>query len=133
MASINFDDYEKNQQDQSPGDEVVTKKISIGRLETSDIQYYVAEENVLFDFIELNFGEEQGVGIEVWMSYLGGDFKLKIDMMEKEDFEKIGKDNDSLGNLIGDYLNENLECLACKSSFLEDLCDIKHGKEDEDD
>ena len=54
MASINFDDYEKNQQDQSPGDEVVTKKISIGRLETSDIQYYVAEENVLFDFIELN-------------------------------------------------------------------------------
>ena len=42
MASINFDDYEKNQQDQSPGDEVVTKKISIGRLETSDIQYYVA-------------------------------------------------------------------------------------------
>ena len=100
MASINFDDYEKNQQDQSPGDEVVTKKISIGRLETSDIQYYVAEENVLFDFIELNFGEEQGVGIEVWMSYLGEDFKLKIDMMEKEDFEKIVKDNDSLGNLI---------------------------------
>ena len=133
MASINFDDYEKNQQDQSPGDEVVTKKISIGRLETSDIQYYVAEENVLFDFIELNFGEEQGVGIEVWMSYLGEDFKLKIDMMEKEDFEKIVKDNDSLGNLIGDYLNANLECLACKSSFLEDLCDIKHGKEDEDD
>ena len=133
MASINFDDYEKNQQDQSPGDEVVTKKISIGRLETSDIQYYVAEENVLFDFIELNFGEEQGVGIEVWMSYLGEDFKLKIDMMEKEDFEKIIKDNGSLGNLIGDYLNENLECLACKSSFLEDLCDIKHGKEDEDD
>ena len=133
MASINFDDYEKNQQDQSPGDEVVTKKISIGRLETSDIQYYVAEENVLFDFIELNFGEEQGVGIEVWMSYLGEDFKLKIDMMEKEDFEKIVKDNDSLGNLIGDYLNENLDCLACKSRFLEDLCDIKHGKEDEDD
>ena len=133
MASINFDDYEKNQQDQSPGDEVVTKKISIGRLETSDIQYYVAEENVLFDFIELNFGEEQGVGIEVWMSYLGEDFKLKIDMMEKEDFEKIVQDNDSLGNLIGDYLNANLECLACKSSFLEDLCDIKHGKEDEDD
>lgn len=133
MASINFDDYEKNQQDQSPGDEVVTKKISIGRLETSDIQYYVAEENVLFDFIELNFGEEQGVGIEVWMSYLGEDFKLKIDMMKKEDFEKIVKDNDSLGNLIGDYLNENLDCLACKSSFLEDLCDIKHGKEDEDD
>lgn len=133
MASINFDDYEKNQQDQSPGDEVVTKKISIGRLETSDIQYYVAEENVLFDFIELNFGEEQGVGIEVWMSYLGEDFKLKIDMMEKEDFEKIVKDNDSLGNLIGDYLNENLDCLACKSNFLEDLCDIKHGKEDEDD
>ena len=133
MASINFDDYEKNQQDQSPGDEVVTKKISIGRLETSDIQYYVAEENVLFDFIELNFGEEQGVGIEVWMSYLGEDFKLKIDMMEKEDLEKIVKDNDSLGNLIGDYLNENLDCLACKSSFLEDLCDIKHGKEDEDD
>ena len=55
MASINFDDYEKNQQDQSPGDEVVTKKISIGRLETSDIQYYVAEENVLFYFIDLNF------------------------------------------------------------------------------
>ena len=133
MASINFDDYEKNQQDQSPGDEVVTKKISIGRLETSDIQYYVAEENVLFDFIELNFGEEQGVGIEVWMSYLGEDFKLKIDMMEKEDFEEIVKDNDSLGNLIGDYLNKNLDCLACKSSFLEDLCDIKHGKEDEDD
>lgn len=133
MASINFDDYEKNQQDQSPGDEVVTKKISIGRLETSDIQYYVAEENVLFDFIELDFGEEQGVGIEVWMSYLGEDFKLKIDMMKKEDFEKIVKDNDSLGNLIGDYLNENLDCLACKSSFLEDLCDIKHGKEDEDD
>lgn len=133
MASINFDDYEKNQQDQSPGDEVVTKKISIGRLETSDIQYYVAEENVLFDFIELNFGEEQGVGIEVWMSYLGEDFKLKIDMMEKEDFEKIVQDNDSLGNLIGDYLNENLDCLACKSNFLEDLCDIKHGKEDEDD
>ena len=133
MASINFDDYEKNQQDQSPGDEVVTKKISIGRLETSDIQYYVAEENVLFDFIELNFGEEQGVGIEVWMSYLGEDFKLKIDMMEKEDFEKIVQDNDSLGNLIGDYLNENLDCLACKSSFLEDLCDIKHGKEDKDD
>ena len=133
MASINFDDYEKNQQDQSPGDEVVTKKISIGRLETSDIQYYVAEENVLFDFIELNFGEEQGVGIEVWMSYLGEDFKLKIDMMEKEDFEKIVKDNDSLGNLIGDYLNENLDCVACKSSCLDDLCDIKHGKEDEDD
>lgn len=133
MASINFDDYEKNQQDQSPGDEVVTKKISIGRLETSDIQYYVAEENVLFDFIELDFGEEQGVGIEVWMSYLGEDFKLKIDMMKKEDFEKIVKDNDSLGNLIGDYLNENLDCLACKSSFLEDLCDIKHEKEDEDD
>lgn len=133
MASINFDDYEKNQQDQSPGDEVVTKKISIGRLETSDIQYYVAEENVLFDFIELNFGEEQGVGIEVWMSYLGEDFKLKIDMMEKEDFEKIVKDNDSLGNLIGDYLNENLDCLACKSNFLEDLCDIRHGDEDEDD
>ena len=133
MASINFDDYEKNQQDQSPGDEVVTKKISIGRLETSDIQYYVAEENVLFDFIELDFGEEQGVGIEVWMSYLGEDFKLKIDMMKKEDFEKIVKDNDSLGNLIGDYLNENLDCLACKSNFLEDLCDIKHGKEDEDD
>ena len=133
MASINFDDYEKNQQDQSPGDEVVTKKISIGRLETSDIQYYVAEENVLFDFIELDFGEEQGVGIEVWMSYLGEDFKLKIDMMEKEDFEKIVQDNDSLGNLIGDYLNENLDCLACKSNFIEDLCDIKHGKEDEDD
>jgi hypothetical protein len=132
MASINFDDYEKNQQDQSPG-EVITKRISMGCLETKDTQYYIEEENILFDFLELDFGEKQGIGVEVWMSYLGEDFKMKIDMMSKEDYTEITKDKSSFGNLIGGYLEDFKECLECKSGFLENLCDLEHGEEDKDD
>lgn len=132
MASINFDDYEKNQQDQSPG-EVITKRISMGCLETKDTQYYIEEENVLFDFLELDFGEKQGIGVEVWMSYLGEDFKMKVDMMRKEDYLEITKDKSSFGSLIGGYLEDFLECLECKSGFLENLCDLEHGEEDKDD
>ena len=132
MASINFDDYEKNQQDQSPG-EVITKRISMGCLETKDTQYYIEEENILFDFLELDFGEKQGIGVEVWMSYLGKDFKMKIDMMSKEDYLEVTKDKSSFGSLIGGYFEDFKECLECKSGFLENFCDLEHGEEDKDD
>lgn len=121
MASINFEDYQKNQE--GPTEE--RKSFSVGSLETKDTQYYVEEDNVLFDFIELDFGD-QGIGVEVWMSFLGEEFKMKVDMLSKEDF-----DNLDVGNFLGIHLMENLGCLKCRSELFEKLCDLKH--EDEED
>lgn len=120
MASINFEDYQKNQE--GPTEE--RKSFSVGSLETKDTQYYVEEDNVLFDFIELDFGD-QGIGVEVWMSFLGEEFKMKVDMLSKEDF-----DNLDVGNFLGSHLMENLGCLKCRSEFFGKLCDLKHGDEE---
>lgn len=130
MANINYNDYEKNQQDQSPG-EKITKTFSMGSLKTTDTQYYVEEDNVLLDFIEIDFGEKQGIGVEVWMSYLGEDFKMKVDMITKDEYEKIIKDKKLLGNMIGGYVLDNLDCLKCKSDILCDLCKIMGDEEDD--
>lgn len=120
MASINFDDYKKKQEEETV---IEKKEFSVGSLEVKNTQYYVEEENVLFDFIELEFGE-QGVGVEVWMSFLGEDFKMKVEMMSKEEYDDL-----EIGEFIGFYLSENLECLKCKTGFLEKLCEHTHEGE----
>lgn len=122
MASINFEDYQKNQE--GPAEE--KKSFSVGSLEAKDTQYYVEEDNVLFDFIELDFGD-QGIGVEVWMSFLGEEFKMKVDMLSKEEF-----DNLDVGNFLGIHLMENLGCLKCRSELFEKLCDLKHGDEEDE-
>lgn len=125
MANINFDDYKKKQEEEPV---IEKKEFSVGSLEVKNTQYYVEEENVLFDFIELEFGE-QGIGVEVWMSFLGEDFKMKVEMMSKEEY-----DNLEIGEFIGFHLSENLECLKCKTGFLEELCEHTHeGEEGEKD
>ncbi len=135
MASINFNDYEKNQ---SPGEKTVSKKLTVGSFVTKDTQYYIENENLLFDFIEVDFGE-QGIGVESWMSFLGGDFKMKVGMLTKEEFEEAISNNENLGKLFGKYLNEKLGCLECKKEFLEEICRQEHDdflsdeEEDEDD
>ena len=122
MANINFEDYQKNQ-----GDPAERKKsLSVGSLKTTDTQYYIEEENVLFDFIEIEFGD-QGVGVEVWMSFLGGDFKMKVDIISKEEFDNI-----ELGSFLGKHLMNNLDCLKCKNEFFKRLCEINEDEEEDE-
>lgn len=122
MANINFEDYKKNQE--NPVEE--RKSFSAGSLETKDTQYYVEEDNVLFDFIEVNFGD-QGIGVEVWMSFLGGEFKMKVDLITKKEF-----DNLDVGNFLGRHLIDDLGCLRCRNEIFEKLCDLKHGDEEDE-
>lgn len=116
MANINFEDYKKNQE--NPVEE--RKSFSAGSIETKDTQYYVEEDNVLFDFIEVNFGD-QGIGVEVWMSFFGGEFKMKVDLITKKEF-----DNLDVGNFLGRHLIDDLGCLRCRDELFKKLCDLKH-------
>ena len=123
MANINFDDYQKNQ---DPEVETIRKKITVGSLDVKDTQYYVKEEDILFDFMEIDFGGDQGIGVEVWLSYLGGDFKMKVDMMSKEDFDTL-----NIGEYIGKCLTDNYECLNCKNEILDSICSQHEEDQDE--
>lgn len=124
MASINYNDYQKNQNSEET--KSGKREISVGKMETKDTQYYIGEVNVLLDFIEVDFGK-QGFAVEVWMSFLGNEFKMKIDMMSKEDFEKL-----DLGPYIGEQLSKHLDCLKCRDKFFDDLCEMKHEGEIEE-
>lgn len=126
MASINFDDYKKN-----TTQDTIERTYTLGHTTIPDTQYYIEEENVIFDFLELNFGKT-GMGAEVWMSFLGEELKIRIDILSKEDLERVKTDKKFLAKLIGDYLSDNLGCLNCKSEFLEDICEMEHNPKEKD-
>lgn len=128
MASINFDDYEKNKAQEDPKSETLT----IRHLGVQNDQYYIKEYNVLFDFIQLKDNNEN-FETEVWMSYLGDDVKLRIDFLSKADLEKTRIDKNFLANLLNTYLMDHLDCLMCKTDFLDNVCRMKHEEENDDD
>lgn len=120
MANINFNDYKKNQAEE----EVVTEKISVGISDTTDTQIFVGykDKKLVFDCIEYDLEEMESV-IEVWMSYLMGEFKMRVDIMPKENFDKIKDDKELLGDRLGDYIMDNLHCLDCRTHFFETMCE----------
>ena len=124
MANIDFNDYKKKQKEhESEG--VIKKTLRIGTVESKVTQRLVDGDDVLFDFLEVEF--EGGPGYEVWMSFFGGDFKMKIDTMTKEEYDDL-----DIGSYIGYHLLETLGCLECKEKFLKGLCNHEHGDKDDD-
>ena len=125
MASINYENYTNH------GFKETNEKTSLSEVSRLDqiktTQYYIKSDNLLFDFVELDFGN-MGSIVDVWLSFLGEDFKMKIDMMSTEDYKKLD---------IQSYLQEHLErgknCLECKSKLLEGLCDFRHKLAEEED
>lgn len=130
MAIINFDDFEeKEQKVEQPPIEQEDEELVIKAMEVTNLQFYIEDYNVLFDFIHLPF--KNGMLIEVWMSRLAEGFKMRVDTIDQDDME-----NYNMGDYLDSLVEENLGCLECKTKFLEGLCkhedseDIDGGEED---
>ena len=133
MANINFDDFEEKEQkveQPKPVEEGDEEEMVIRAMEVTNLQFYLEDYNVLFDFIHLPF--KSGMLIEVWMSRLAEGFKMRVDTIDQDDM-----DNYNMGEYLDSLVEENLGCLECKTKFLEGLCkhedleDIE-GEEDPD-
>lgn len=124
MANINFDDYKKNQE----AKEEESEKISLGKLDVKTTQYYIKEKNLLFDFQEIDFGDPDKIIIEIWMSFLGEDLKMKVDVLTKDEYNEL-----DIPEHIIDLMEDNLGCLECKSRFLRELCKEEEEMNDDDD
>lgn len=120
MPNIDFNEFQK-QEEEEIGE---GKTYTVSRLQTKDTQYYIREEDILFDIIDLDL-DGKGPGMEIYMSFLGGDFKMLCSYVSKKEFE-----SPDFSNLLMRLIDEYKPCLLCKTKFLDGFCD---GKEDDDD
>ena len=115
MPNIDYNDYKKQDSE--------VPECTVSELQTKDRQFLLKEEGIMFDIIDLDF-EGKGPGMEVLMSLIGEDFKMRCDFVPKEIFDTYD---------IPDYLmslvDEFKPCLECKSKFLEGLCSHEEDKE----
>lgn len=119
MPKIDFKDYQK--QENSEGGEYTFKEI-----QTKDRQIFVKEEGIIFDIIDFDFDGE-GPGMEILMSFIGEDFKMRCDVVPKDIFDTYDL-QDYLIYLIEEYK----PCLECKSKLLGELCSFHHGDDKDD-
>lgn len=114
MPKIDFNDFQKEEEE--------LKRYTVSKIETRDTQYLIQEEDIIFDVIDLDFNGE-GPGMEIWISFVGEDFKIRCDLVPKKEFDTLEISDYFLG-LIEDYK----PCLECKTKFLDGLC---HGEDDD--
>ena len=110
MPNIDFNEFKKQNEEKSP------EERTISEVQTKDRQFYIKEEGVVFDIIDLDF-EGKGPGMEVLMSLVGEGFKMRCDLVPKEIFESYDIP-DYLMSLVDEYK----PCLKCKSKFLDEFC-----------
>ena len=111
MPNIDFNEFQKNDEPKKE-----PKGYTVSRAQVTDQQYYIKEEDILFDILDLDFDGE-GPGMEVLISLIGEDFKIRCDLVPKKVFDTFDIPQYLLG-LIEEYK----PCLECKKKFLEDLC-----------
>lgn len=116
MPKIDFNDFQKEE----PQSKI--RECTIAEARTEDRQFFIEEEGIIFDVIDLDF-DGKGPGMEVFISFLGEDFKMRCDLVPKKTFESYD---------IPDYLMSLLEefkpCLECKTKLLDKFC-----REEDDD
>lgn len=99
------------------------KEYTYSKLDVKDTQYFFKNEEVVFDIIDMDF-DGKGPGMEILMSFLGEDFKMRVDYIPKERFDSI-----DVPKYLIDLLEENIGCLECKTKFLDTIC---RDEEDDD-
>ena len=121
MPNIDLNKFQRQEKEQKIRDEYSYSEVKI-----SNTQYFFEDEEVVFDVLDMDFSGA-GPGMEVFMSFFGEDFKMRVDFIPKERFEAI----DVPRYLIG-LLEENIGCLECKSKLLEELCRPEKDLDEDD-
>lgn len=116
MPKINYKDYQKQEENSE------SREFTVSEVQVSDHQYFIKEEGIVFDVIDLDF-DGRGPGMEILMSFVGEDFKMRCDMIPKEIFDTL-----DIPDYLIHLLDENKHCLECKTKFLDGLCNDEGGE-----
>lgn len=121
MPSIDINKFQKSEEEPTP------KEYTFSRIEITDKQVYIKEENITFDLLDLDFSGK-GPGIEVLMSFIGEEFKMRVDFIPKEELDRV-----DLYEYLSDLVAQYKPCLECRTKLFRDICSFEGEKEEDRD